>query len=61
MVPVLVKSVIKSAIPINGAISVEPLNVIIFDVKPCSSKYFFVNVGNSVATTYLMLNHQWNL
>ena len=47
MVPVLV----KSAIPINGAISVEPLNVIIFDVKSCFSKYFFVNVGNSVATT----------
>ena len=45
-----VKSVIKSAIPMKGAASVDPLNFTIFKFKLFSSKYFLVNTGNSVAT-----------
>ena len=50
VVPVLVKSVIKSATPINGAASVDPLNLTTLRFRLFSARYFFVNVGNSVAT-----------
>ena len=49
VVPVLVKSVIKSATPMNGAASVDPLNLTIFKFRLFLSRYFLVNVGNSVA------------
>ena len=50
MVPVLVRSATMSAIPINGAISVDPLNSTILTFMPLFSRYFFVRFGNSVAT-----------
>ena len=49
VVPVLVKSVMASAIPMNGAISVEPVSLTIFISSPLSLRYFLVRFGNSVA------------
>ena len=49
VVPVLVRSVIASAIPMNGAISVDPVSFTILMSRLFSSKYFLVRFGNSVA------------
>ena len=50
MVPVLVRSAIISATPINGAISVDPLNSTILAFIPLFLRYLLVKLGNSVAT-----------